>query len=194
MSPLVTMPTSSMHRRNARSLNQMPRLTLYVSSLDASFAIHLVDAAHSPICTLHFAQGKPQPPALSALKFVPSLSLRGHPASWRRISQLGHVARCRASITCARGMCAALGGRQRACGMKLAGDSGRKRPACAARRRHAKRASRLVCPASLHCHAEGLSCVCCSVLGNARRGETVGHQPHGPLLSPRERAGRDQDH
>ena len=75
-----------------------------------------------------------------------SLSLRGHPASWRRISQLGHVARCRASITCARGMCAALGGRQRACGMKLAGDSGRKRPACAARRRHAKRASRLRMP------------------------------------------------
>ena len=57
-----------------------------------------------------------------------------------------------------------------------------------------KRASCLVCSASLHGHVEGLSCVCCPVLGNARRGETVGHQPHGPLLSPRERAGRDQDH
>jgi hypothetical protein len=50
----------------------MPRLTLYVSALDASSATHVTDAARSPLCTVHFAHGKP--PTLSAPKFVPSLS------------------------------------------------------------------------------------------------------------------------
>jgi hypothetical protein len=63
---------------------------------------------HSQICTL-------------------SLSLRGRPASWRRRSQRRHVARCRASIACPSGVCAALGGRQGAGGMKLAGGSGKSR-------------------------------------------------------------------
>src|SRR5919108_2652971 len=39
-----------------------------------------------------------------------------------------------------------------------------KEPACAARRRHASIASRLVSLASLRCHAEERSCACCSVL------------------------------
>ena len=57
-----------------------------------------------------------------------SLSLRGLLAAWRRLSQRRHVALCRARVACARGVCAALGGRQRACGIKLAGGSGKGLP------------------------------------------------------------------
>jgi hypothetical protein len=106
-----------------RGVNEVPRWTLYASSPDASAAANVPDAAYSPICTWHVSHGKPRPPALSALKFVPSLSLRGLLASWRRRSQLRHVVLCRASVACARGVCAAVGERQRACGMKLAGGS-----------------------------------------------------------------------
>jgi hypothetical protein len=99
----------------------MPRLTLYVYALDASSAAHVTDAAHAPRCTVHFAYGKP--PTLSAPKFVPSLSLRGLPASWHSLSQRRHMALCRASLVCVRSVCAVLGGRQRLCGMQFAGDN-----------------------------------------------------------------------
>src|SRR4030095_4822634 len=51
-------------------------------------------------------------------------------------------------------------------------------PAYDARRRHARSASCLVPLASLCCHAAGLSWACCSVLGNDRNREAMGHEAH----------------
>jgi hypothetical protein len=75
-----------------------------------------------------------------------------------------------ASVACARGVCAALGGRQRACGMKLARGSGK-----GLRLMHGSGTREQPRWPSLPCR--GLSCACCYVLGNDLSGRASCARP-----------------
>jgi hypothetical protein len=186
-SDLVRAPTERAESQRGSALDSLrlfPR-RLFCRQLDGCGSLsHL----YSALCAWQASASG----SLSSHVCTLSLSLRGFPASWRRLSQLRHVALCRASVAWVRGV-----------GLPWESPEGLwyetcrrlwKGPAFDARLRHASRASRLVRLAGLRFHAEGRSCACCSVLGNALSREAGGHHTHGPLRSPVERAGRDQYH
>jgi hypothetical protein len=117
------------------------------------------------------------------------LTLRGLPAAWRSLSQLRHVAFCRASVACARGVCTAVGGRQRACGMKLAGGSGKGLPLMHGSGTRA--APHVSCASQAFASCRG---ALLHVLRRARQRPQQGGRMASyarPLRSPGERVGRD---